>query len=112
MSNLDDTLWSLTYAIAKHSACRKKQVGAVIYNTKLDKVVGRGCNEHEDGICDCLDSKERKGTATHAEAVALADMGNNYPREDLVMFISHAPCAACKSLVETLVKEVRYRSQH
>ncbi len=112
MHSLSDTLWELTNAIAKNSACRKKQVGAVIYNTNLGEIVGRGYNEHEDGICDCLDNKERKGTATHAEVVALSDMEGSYPREDLVMFINHAPCASCKSLIETLVKEVRYRSQH
>ncbi len=103
-----DILWELVNTLAKNSSCKKRNVGAVVYNTKLDKVVGRGFNKHMNGICDCLTTK----TAIHAEEAALKSIVGKYDRKDLVMFISHAPCANCKSLVETVVKEVRYRSQH
>jgi len=112
MTSLDDTLWELTNAIGNHSNCRKKSVGCIIYNTKTDDVVARGCNEHLDGICDCFDSKERKGTAIHAEIMAINDLDKSIPKEDLVAMISHKPCCNCASALDNYVKEVRYRSQH
>ena len=108
MSNLDETIWELVDALAKQSQCSKRQVGCVIYNTKLDEIVGKGFNMHLNGVCDCHSTK----TATHAEVIALNDILKPSKREDLVLFVSHAPCKACKSVIEKEVYEVRYRSQH
>ncbi len=112
MSSWDDTLCELVKAISEHTNCRKRSVGCIIYNVKTDEVVARGCNEHIDGICDCLDSKERKGTAIHAEVMAITDLNSNENKDDLIAYVTHKPCCNCASALDNYVKEVRYRSQH
>jgi len=110
-SSLEETLWSLVDALSKRTNCKKRAVGCIIYNTKLQEVVAKGWNIHLDGVCDCLNTEGKKGTAQHAEITALHDMLGPYKREDLILFVNHAPCANCKSEIETVVHEVRYRSQ-
>ena len=107
----DKYIWEVVTRMAKFSNCKKRQVGAVIYNTKYNRIVGRGINSHEDGICDCNTTR----TAHHAETQALANMKERdlkFDRKDLVLYVNHHLCVACASALETEVYEIRFRSQH
>ena len=100
-------LWVLVYLQAEETNCKDRQVGCVIYNTKLNEIVGKGINTHPDGVCDCSTTK----TAIHAEVNAVNSMQETFDRKDLIAFISHAPCCNCTQVLSTTVSEVRYRSQ-
>lgn len=104
---LEETIWDLVYELGTQTNCKDREVGCVIYNTKLQEVVGKGWNIHLDDKCDCDSAK----TAQHAEVTAIHDMLGPFNRQDLILFVSHAPCTACASTVNSIVKEVRYRSQ-
>jgi len=108
MTNLDKAIWLAVKAIADKSNCTKRKVGAIIFNTKLNQIVGKGCNLHIDNICDC----DTTSTAIHAEVNAINTMKEDYPREDLIMFCNHQLCTNCSKESEKVVKEIRMRSQH
>ena len=112
MGNLDSVLWELLNAIAQHSGCHKKQVACLVYNVKTGEIVARGYNEHRDGVCDCLDKPGVKGTAVHAEVMAMTDLSGNENKDDLIAYVTHKPCCNCASALDNYVREVRYRSQH
>jgi len=107
MTEREEQLWEHVAELAKKTNCKKRAVGAIVFNKKLDLIVGQGYNFHPDGICDCDSTR----TAIHAEDMAIQQVAKSHDREDLIVFVNHAPCANCKSLIETRVKEVRYRSQ-
>lgn len=107
-TDLENEIWEAVYRISNLTNCKDRKVGCIIYNTQMEMIVARGWNYHHNGSCDCDTTK----TATHAEDMAITNIDPKYNnREDLILFVSHAPCKNCKSLIETRVKEVRYRSQ-
>ena len=99
-------IWSLVDAVSKSTNCDDREVGCVIYNKRSKQIVATGYNKHV-GICDCYTAK----TATHAEIRAIANLTPMQHKEDLVAYINHAPCNDCKTALEKVTKEVRYRSQ-
>ena len=104
---IEEDIWKCVERLSALSNCKDRQVGCIIYNTKLNEIVSRGWNTHTDSNCDCSTTK----TAVHAENMAITSLPQPYDREDLVLFVNHAPCSNCKSLIETRVNEVRYKSQ-
>jgi len=106
-NSMEKLLWETIAKLASKTNCKKRAVGCVIYNTVSKQIVGKGYNVHPDGGCDCNTTK----TAIHAEVSALNSMKIQYPRENLIAFVGHQPCFNCGVALETVVKEVRYRSQ-
>ena len=101
-----EEIWELLEEEAKLTNCKKREVACVIYDTTNQEIVGMGHNHHVDGICDCKTTR----TAIHAEQMA---RGNMKPRlrGQCIAFINHAPCSNCAKVLDSIVHEVRYRSQ-
>lgn len=106
-NKIAEILWKQVNDVAQKTNCKDRAVGCVIYNVKLNKIVGYGHNKHLNGVCDCHSTK----TAQHAEVSAINSMEQTYDRKDLIAFVDHQPCFNCASALETVVNEVRYRSQ-
>ena len=101
-----DEIWEMLDEEAQETNCEKRQVACIIYDKDNKEIVGIGHNRHLDGICDCKTTR----TAVHAEQMARKHMKKRL-RGQCIAFINHAPCNNCAKVLDSVVKEVRYRSQ-
>jgi len=101
-------IWAALEAEKKKTNCKKRQVACIIYDKKADTIVSSGFNFHPEGVCDCATTR----TALHAEQIAVKHIWGKRNKKDLIAFINHAPCMNCAKVLDTVVSEVRYRSQN
>lgn len=106
MDNID-YLWTTLEVEAQQTNCKKRQVACIIYDTKKQEIVSFGHNHHPDGVCDCKTTR----TALHAEQMAVKSLQEKRAKEHLIAFINHSPCNNCAKVLDTVVSEVRYKSQ-
>jgi deoxycytidylate deaminase len=88
----------LADSLAGMSVCRRLSVGCVIVTPTLTEVLAIGYNgpASEEPDEACLD-REGACQCCHAEANALVKLLT--PRSDLLMIITHSPCAPCAGLI-------------
>lgn len=109
--SLHELYMQMAELVAERSTCARLQVGAVIVNNEMSKVVSIGyngnyrggpnhCDSDEPGKCGCL----------HAEINAL--LKNNYG-EGTIMFVTDAPCETCaKSIINGGIQEIFFRRDY
>ena len=100
-------LWNVVHKIGRLTNCEERAVGCIIYDKVNDVIVGKGFNKHLDDRCDCETTK----TAIHAEIYAINSMTQDYNKDDLVAYINHKPCVNCKSALDKVVSEIKFKDQ-
>ena len=89
------------------SKCEKRKVACLIYNKELGAIISGGYNENTIADTPCEDSDGfTYDTVIHAEIAAIQSVGEGFPKEDLVAYVSHDPCAMCYSTLVDTVSEV------
>lgn len=112
---MNEEIRKLVLETAAKSPCEKRKVGAVIVDSKTNKVLATGYNYNYTGYpnetCRCEDTNGvTLPTVIHAEVSAIENLhkGNgvwNY--SDLTMFISHSPCNNClKSISKAGIEKI------
>jgi deoxycytidylate deaminase len=86
-----------TANLAYLSKCSKRQVAAIITDTKLTQVHSIGVNGGAAHLQDCMCGTETKYGCMHAEVNCL--IKNQYHGMDKVMFTTLAPCNACAAAI-------------
>ena len=106
-----EVLWQLLEVEAHLTNCRKRKVGAIIYNTSTKEIVGIRHNYHENGVCDCIPGPS---TAKHAEIVAIDNIDAtdiNFNKDKCIALINRRPCDDCNKALNKVVYEIRYRQE-
>lgn len=131
--DLDKTVIRVTQHAARLSTCRRRKVGAAVFNLN-GELLGAGCNSEqpfENGVArSCLEGDCPRGmapyatipadspysdcVAVHAEIVALSVALGTEDREawlivaGCVMIVTHKPCHECTPILERLGMDVYY----
>ena len=114
--DLKNILMDLAFQIAKRSKDNKMQVGCVIADENLERILGFGWNGGARGQSD-----EREGDGQgqsnliHAEINALIKTDYSIPNK--VVFLTHTPCRVCAKVlvnakIERLFYKVEYNGPH
>lgn len=117
MDDLKENLMRKAYVIAEQSKAKKRQVGAVIYDTESYEVVSTGYNRTPiaDSLCE-NENGETFDYVIHAEEDAIMRMfqANNYNAEHYKeLYVTYSPCYnCCKLIVQSGIKSIYYSQQH
>src|SRR6185312_775151 len=98
--------------VAQRGTCRRLRVGAVITNSSLTKAVAIGYNGNAAGLPNICDTDEVGACGcVHAELNAMLKAPGGVSTDvDLVLFVTHSPCASCaKAIINTGIGKVYFR---
>ncbi len=98
--------------LAKRSTCSRLQVGTVITDTHLERVLAIGYNGNARGFPNRCDSDEAGNCGCiHSEMNALVKAPGDV--RDKVVFVTASPCVMCaKLMVQAYVSHVFYREPY
>lgn len=115
--SIEDTLIDIAFVVSKRGTCNRKQVGAVIADSK-GVVLSTGYNGSLSGTEHCehsdMDFDNRCTLAVHAEANAVYFAARNgVSVEGSTMYCTTAPCTKCaEAIVQSGIKKVVYSEDY
>lgn len=110
--SLEDIFMELAERLSQRSKDPKIQVGCVICDERLERVIAIGYNGGARGQDDGRESMEQgKSGLIHAEANALVKCDYSIPNK--IVFLTHSPCTVCaKMLVNAGVKKLYFKNKY
>jgi len=108
----DEYFIELTKLIAKRSSCPRKQVGAIIVNSK-NRIIASGYNGAPRGMKHCfevgceVDEADHDQRIIHAEANAIIQCGEK--AEGGTLYVNVLPCRNCLNMIIQIgIKRIVY----
>lgn len=108
-----ETVWmTAARMLAQRSKCKRAQVGCIVTDRKMRRVIANGYNGRAAGLdIECPGEQVDPCGCLHAEANALISSGSY--QTDKVMFITLLPCERCATMIiNSGFSRVVYYSEH
>ena len=110
--NRPELMMEIASLIKTRSTCARLQVGVVITNPEMTRILSYGYNGNYRGGPNICDDSSREGDCgcIHAEVNAL--LKAPYDPHNLILFTTHTPCLSCaKVILNAEIHTVYYGSE-